>query len=337
MRGGTFNYGRRYSIATPGTYIYTLSICILCWVTGYIYSIGYPVYGEVTAPPLWNTLCQALPGKAFTYIIGILLMFGGAFLLHRANYALMLIREKTLLPFILYVLFLSTNPDFFPLKSTSVGVFCLILAIYQLFTSYHDPEAKENAYNAGLIIGAGSLLWIHILWFIPLFWLGMYNFRSLSLKTFLASILGISTVYWFLLGWCVWQRDFSPFTIPFSTLFKIRFLQINGAGMIEWIGMIYIALLTAVASINIITHEYEDNLRTRQFLSFLIVMAIWSFGLFFIYEQSSEEFLEMACVPASILIAHFFTVTRGKKVFWLFHSTVVLIIALLITRLWNFL
>ena len=24
-------------------------------------------------------------------------------------------------------------------------------------------------------------------------------------------------------------------------------------------------------------------------------MAIWSFGLFFIYEQSSEEFLEMAC------------------------------------------
>ena len=36
-------------------------------------------------------------------------------------------------------------------------------------------------------------------------------------------------------------------------------------------------------------------MRTRQFLSFLIVMAIWSFGLFFIYEQSSEEFLEMAC------------------------------------------
>ena len=58
-------------------------------------------------------------------------------------------------------------------------------------------------------------------------------------------------------------------------------------------------------SLNIVTHEYEDNLRTRQFLSFLIVMAIWSFGLFFIYEQSSEEFLEMACVPASILIAHF--------------------------------
>ena len=46
--------------------------------------------------------------------------------------------------------------DFLPLKSTSVGVFCLILAIYQLFTSYHDPGAKSKAYNASLLIGIGS-------------------------------------------------------------------------------------------------------------------------------------------------------------------------------------
>ena len=59
-------------------------------------------------------------------------MAGGAFLVHRVNYALMLIREKTLLPFLFYALLTSTNPDFFPLKSTSVGVFCLILA----FISY---------------------------------------------------------------------------------------------------------------------------------------------------------------------------------------------------------
>lgn len=76
-------------------------------------------------------------------------------------------------------------------------------------------------------------------------------------------------------------------------------------GNYRLIQIVLVAGLTIIASLNIVTHEYEDNLRTRQFLSFLIVMAIWSFGLFFIYEQSSEEFLEMACVPASILIAHF--------------------------------
>ena len=143
MRVAYNKYSRRFDFSAPPTFAPVLLACIACWVVSYLYSVGYPVYGEVSATPLWNTICQTLPGKEFTYIIGMALMFGGAFLLHRANYVLVLIREKTMLPFLFYVLFISTNPDFFPLKSTSVGVFCLILAIYQLFTTYHDPEARE--------------------------------------------------------------------------------------------------------------------------------------------------------------------------------------------------
>lgn len=333
----TYNYSRRHDLSGTATFVTVLLACIACWVVSYLNSVGYPVYGEATAPPLWNALCKVLPGKAFTYAIGMLLMLGGAFLLHRANYILVLIREKTLLPFLFYVLFISTNPDFLPLKSTSVGVFCLILAIYQLFTSYHDPQAKSNAYNAALLIGIGSLLWIHILWFIPLFWVGMYNFRTLNLRTFLASLLGVGTVYWFLLGWCIWFADFTPFTIPFATLFRLNLLMPAGIGLVDWIGILLMASLTTVSAINIITHEYEDTLRTRQFLSFLILMAICTFAMYFLYEQASEEFLETACIPASILIAHFFTVMRGRIVFWTFYSSIVIFIVLLILRLWNFL
>ena len=81
---------RRYVISTPATYIYILLACAACWGKGYMDSIGYPVYGEVAAPPLWNAICQVLPGKGVTYLTGILLMLGGAFLLHRANYLLVL-------------------------------------------------------------------------------------------------------------------------------------------------------------------------------------------------------------------------------------------------------
>ena len=195
----------------------------------------------------------------------------------------------------------------------------------------------ESAYSAALLIGIGSLLWIHLFWFLPLFWLGMYNFRSLTPRTFIASLLGVATVYWFLLGWCVWQRDFTPFSIPFSTLFKVRFLATDGIVLLDWISIMAIALLTVVASLNIVMHDTEDSLRSRQFLSFLIAMSVWAFSRYFLYEQVSEEFLETACVPASILIAHFFTVTRGRIVFWSFFATVAILIATLFIRLWNFL
>ena len=52
-RGTTSYYGRRYTIATPMTHLYMLCACIFCWIVGYVDSVGYPVYGEVTAPPLF--------------------------------------------------------------------------------------------------------------------------------------------------------------------------------------------------------------------------------------------------------------------------------------------
>ena len=111
----------------------------------------------------------------------------------------------------------------------------------------------------------------------------------------------------------------------------------DGIVLLDWISIMAIALLTVVASLNIVMHDTEDSLRSRQFLSFLIAMSVWAFSLYFLYDQVSEEFLETACVPASILIAHFFTVTRGKIVFWSFFTTVAVLVATLFIRIWNFL
>ena len=167
-----------------------------------------------------------------------------------------------------------------------MAVFCLILAIYELFTSYHNPESKSKAFNIAFVLGIGSLLWIQILWYLPLFWWGMYQLRSISGKTILSSFIGVISVYWFLLGWSVWQQNVTPFVEPFGELLDIKFSLVKNAGWIEWTGIGYAALLTAIASFNILTHEYDDNLRTRQFLSFLIALSVWSAFLFFLYDQN---------------------------------------------------
>lgn len=336
MVGTTGRPGRRYDLNTLSVTVYVSVVCIVCWVAGYLDSAGFPVYGEVTATPLWNSVCRILPGKGITYAIGLLFLIGGALLLHRANYVLGLIREKTQLPFLLYMLYISTNPGFFPLKSTSVGVFCLIFSIYLLFRSYHDEMAVHYAYKTALLIGFGSLLWVHLLWFVPLFWIGMYKFRTLNLRTFVASLFGLLTIYWFLFGWCVWMGDYTPFTVSFATLLHIDILSGHSTNPLDWMTILLITLLTIAASVNMWRYEYDDSLRTRQFLSFLMLFAVWSFGLFFLYEQASEEFLQVACVPASILTAHFFTVKRNKYTFWLFHFTVLFCLTFLFIRLWNF-
>lgn len=328
---------RKRTFDHPAVFIYLTVICLVCWVVGYNVSLGYPVEEDQIGTPLWNWLCSLFPGKLFTYLTGFILMIGGAYLLQRANYALVLIREKTYFPLWLFILLLSTNPSFFPLKATSVGVFCMILAIYQLFTAYHDPFSTMKAFKTAFIIGLGSLLWVHILWFLPLFWIGMYNFRSLTPRTFVASLFGILTVFWFVFGWAVWKADFSVLTLPFASLMKLSFAHFELNGWADWTSLIYTAFLVIIASVNILVHEHGDSLRSRQFLSFLMLFTLWSFFLFFIYEHSSEEFIHIAVVSVSTLIAHFFTTRRNKYTFWLFLFTVGVYPILLFIQLWNFL
>ncbi|MDH6306957.1 putative neutral ceramidase superfamily lipid hydrolase [Parabacteroides sp. PF5-5] len=330
-------YGKSYNIDTPFIYICLLAVSLTFWVVGYVFSIGYPVYGGVLNTPLWNTVCNILPNKSIAYGIGLLLTAGGAFLIHRMNYILAIVREKTLFPFLFYVLLISTDPDFLPLKSTSVGIFCLILAMYQLFISYHETYAVGKAYNAALFMGIGSLFWVHILWFCPLFWVGMYNFKTLNTRTFLASLSGLVTIYWFLLSWCLFRQDFSPFTVTFAALLKIGYRPMTGISPLDWAMIGYVGFLTLISSVYILTHEHDDTLRSRQYLFFLIMSFFLSFFLFFIYEQSSDELLAICCMPISVLLSHFFTVRKGKKQYWSFNIFIFLYIILAFVRLWNFL
>ncbi|MDR2810428.1 MAG: DUF6427 family protein [Tannerellaceae bacterium] len=340
MKSKTFSYDRQYTIDTPLNYILLLGVSLFFWIAGYMASTGYPLYSEEGATPLWNTVCRILPNKTITYLVGLFLTVGGAFLIYRANYILMIIREKTLMPFFLYILLISTNLDFFPLKSTSLGIFCLILAFYQLLTSYHDPAAAiQKVFNAAFFIGIGSLLWIHILWFLPIFWLGMHNFKILTLRTFLASLVGTGVIYWFLLGWCVWQRDYTSFGIPFASLLKTGLPDLlTRSLLVDWLPILFIAMLTIISIVHILLHEYEDSLRTRRFLSFLIIFSAASFALFLLYRQSSNEFLGIICMPVSILISHFFTVKKGKKKIRLYYVLILLFIFLSFLRSsWTFL
>ena len=322
-------------ITGKGMLAAVLAVCALCWAAGYHLSVGYPM-AEEEAAPLWKAFCRLLPDKAATYAVGILLMIGGACLLHRAGYALALIREKTILPIAFYVLLVSTNPEFLPLKATSVGAFCLILAYYELLSAYHDPEARSNAFNVGLLLGVGSLLWVHMLLFLPVFWIGMYIFRSLNVRTVVATLVGVITVCWLLFGWCFMAGDYTPFDYIFSGL-RVSLLSASDVASATWIELGVAAVLTLIAIADIYIHVFDNLRRTRHYLLFTTLFAAWSFALYFVFEGAAEEFLLAACGPVAVLTAHFFTTVRGWITTCMFLATVALYVALFFLRIWNFL
>ncbi|MDR2042641.1 MAG: hypothetical protein LBP98_10070 [Tannerella sp.] len=307
-------YGKKtaQSLSGPAVMVLTLLAGLFCWGLEYYFSANYPLH-TASSTPLWNRIIGALPDKPSAYLVGMLLLCGMAALLQRANDYLILFRGKTKLPFLLFFLLNSASFGFVPLRPTSVAFFFLALCMVELFKAYREGKtglAPGNAYKATLWLGIGSLVWIHLLWMLPLFWYGIFRFRLLTLRVFLASLLGVAAIYWMIAGWCVLQHDFSILTDAFRLwtafdLIPFREYLTTGRLILPTMALAYTVILDLLLRF----HTLHAGLRTRRFIAFLLTAARYLLLFLFLFDTETVDFLCIFFFPVSILMAYLFSDT----------------------------
>ena len=331
------NTGKRIrTLSDLTSVILTFSVCLVCWIIGYFYSVGFPLVKDSSVLPFWEYICRSLNNKTFVYITGLLLMILSAFVMQRINDMEMLIRERTRLPLMFMILLISTNAGLIPVKEVSVVLICLVFMIYEFFDSYQLPESTGRFFNAGLLIGIAGLFMPQVLWYVPLLWIGMYQFRSLSYKSFFASLIGVFIIYWFVIAWCVWEHDFSMFESLFSSLASINVF--SNATLLQYyrIGFVVVLLLLITASFYIKMNAYNNSVRVRQMLSFLLNMSAWTLVLLFLYSNDMDSFLAILYIPVSVVIVYFIENVRYRFRFVLYYSTLILLLCFYLMRVWIF-
>jgi len=326
-----------YNINDTRIRVGILLMCLFCWIFVYHNSWGYPIFNEIDSAPLWNWLGRYFVFKPVAYLVGFLLMMGGAFIVQKANFELMLTRERSAVPFYFYIFIISTNVVFLPLRSSSIGTFCLVICLLYLFGTYHNPNTATYTFMLGFILAVGSLFWIPLIWFLPFFWYALYRFNSLSFRSFLGSVLGFISLYWCLLGLCVWMNHMDWLVQWFTPLTRIQSFSSINFTPITLAYLSFYALLVLVAFVRRFTNPYENSLRTRRFLAILMSMVVWIFLLNFMYEQETSNFLIMNVTPVTFLASNFFTnTTKSKRGLIFFFVMIVIGFALFAKQIWNF-
>lgn len=315
--------------------ILSAAVCLLCWMMGYTYSAGYPVSAPPDGLPTWSYLVSLQPDRLTTYLIGAALFALVAGFIQRLNYKYIIVRGRRSLPALFFFLFVSTNPEVFPLRPVTLGLFLLVVALTQLFDSWQRPEDTGRAFNISLCLGLSALLWPQMLWFVPLFWYGMYRFGSLSARGLLTSVLGLLTVAGSVAAWCLWQGDYAlPEAIDHSlSTPDIPFLHATFNA--NWISSLCVVCLVIVTSIYLSLHGIENTIRTRQYLNFLSVFVCWACVLLCIYARESADILCVLYVPASILVAYFFSDKRNLLTYLFYILILTFLVYLLLARLWT--
>ena len=169
-------------------------ICIVCWIGT---SILLPAMSseKEAGYALWQSVCTLyLPAWADRVISFMLYAAIGYFLIELNN-TFAIIRMRASVQTSIYFLLVTICPGMHLLYAGDIAAVAFLISLFFLFKSYQHPRPVSYIFHSFVFIGAGSLLFPQLLYFIPLWLIGAYYFQSLTARSFCAALIGLSVSY----------------------------------------------------------------------------------------------------------------------------------------------
>lgn len=252
-----------------------------------------------------------LPGWASGILSFILYSVIGYFLIELNN-TFAIIRMRASVQTAVYFLLIAVCPTLHLLYAGNLAAAAFLIALFFLFKSYQQPRPTGYLFHAFTFIGIGSLLFPQLLFFVPVLWIGARNFQSLSIKSFFASVIGWSVPYWFLLGCSYFYGQMELFYRPFRELAEFAPVRFEFQPW-ELATLGYLLMLFLASSIHCLIAGYEDKIRTRSYLNFLIFLSFSIFVYIALQPVQGINLLPILFIGISILTGHLFVLTGSRS------------------------
>ncbi|MEG0038129.1 MULTISPECIES: hypothetical protein [Bacteroides] len=308
-------------------------ICITCWLlTGFVLS---PSGNEPDTYILWQWFDESGFPQWGTQVISFALYAGIGYFLIEMNNAFGLIRMRASVQTSLYFLLVSVCPALHHFYPGNIAALSLLVSLYFLFKSYQESKPAAHLFHSFAFIGIGSIAFPQLTFFFPIWLIGAYNFQSLTLRSFCAALLGWSLPYWFLFAHAFFYGQMELFYAPFVELCSFRPIELTEQFEQGEIAMlIYLFIQFIVSSVHTIASGFQDKIRTRAYLNFMIFVCLLLFICIFLQPGHSSVLLSVLLPIISILMGHLYALTNNRAANAFFICSMISLILLFIFNVW---
>ena len=314
----------RFSLAV------TAILCLLIWIVGglAITSSGWDMDSIITQPTsIWsNPVLITLPCLILS-----------TYLMVELNNANILIRIFSRMVSCTFLIMMTMATFQYTNINAAIVTLCTVIAYTTAFHSYQDSQSAGWVYYSFLSIGIASIFFIQIVFFLPLMWFLLASkLYALSIRSFCASLLGLVTPYWFLVGYdaATGQMDafISHFTAiaEFSPLFDYSMLSIQ-----QFVTGGFIILCALIGTIHYLRTRQHDRIRTQMFYEIFVINNAATILFMILQPQHFQLLLGIAITNTAPLIAHFIALTQTKWTNLLSELLLLLTLFITIINLWE--
>lgn len=313
----------------------TILISILCWIGIYIFFPDLPQ--EESTYAFWKNVI-ALPIPVWVNkLICLFLYFVIGYMLIQMNNSFGFIQTKASAQTTIYLLLVTACPAIHSLYPGDIASLTFTIALYMLFSAYQETHPEGYLFHAFVFIGLGSLIFPQLTLFIPIMFIGAFNFQALTIRSFLAAIIGWSLPYLLLLGHAFYYDNMDMFYQPFielTTFYPIDFKYLQPW---EIATLAYTFILYVVSVIHSLVQGHKDKNRTRVLLRFLSILVFFIFAFIALQPFHGASLLPFLLAGVSVLVSHLFVLTNNKVSNIFFICAIIGLVCLFAFNLWTLL
>lgn len=298
----------------PGTIFLIIMAFFIMWSgTLMVANSRMSLYFDLDPMPFYGFLASLTGTHPMPGIILAMILTGlMAFLVVSLNTSLFFINERTFLPALFYIMLTGLFPQYQVLNPSLLAAVFLMIAVKRVIDAYRVQGIAYTFYDAGLLIGIGSLFYANLIWFGIVTLIGILLLRTVNAREILLSILGVATP--FVLGTGIYYAIGKPPQAFISLLGYNLFGKHTAFALIPpgIAALIFTSLLVLAALIQLFAMLGSKKIQSRKVFSILIWVLIVSVLVFLIVPSASVEMIYIGAIPVSYLLTHYFIFLKRK-------------------------
>ena len=296
-------------------YILFPLIGLLFWGNNLLYPNNFPFYeGEsenILFLPVYKLLKDSLFLQSFFSLIFTIAL---AFIVQQINYRYSFIRIRTMLPASLFVIIVGGLTQIHTMHPVFFGALFLLLVIYRLFSMYDQTKPYSAAFDAGFLLGIGSLFYFNLILLFPAFLIGIAILtREYHWRTFVINVIGLFLPWFFAFGFAVLTEQF----LEMLKILERNIITPNNhflSNIPLQIFLGFLIILTLIGSIKLIQQYDTKKVSSRKYFTAFFLIFVFSMASYILVPATSFEILIITAIPVSYLVSNFFVFLKSR--FW---------------------
>jgi hypothetical protein len=300
-----------------------LAVVLFALRAGYLFNIPGKLEFAFNDP--FARLLASAPSPmdpALNVLLASIIVFVQALLLNHLVNHFNLLGKPTFLPALMYITVSCLFKNFLVLSPPLLCNFLLIWMLFKLLSFYKSNDAKSSAYDLGLIVALGSIIYLPFIYFFLAIWIGLIIFKPFNWRELIAGVIGYATVFFFLAVYYFWNNSLGQFYNIWQPL-STKFYDSNGINYYNYLVLIPVGTILLLCFFTLQQNFFKSYVQVRKSFQFLFIVSL--IGGFSFYNKAAfhlSHFL-LCAVPVSVFFSYYFLNSKRK---WVYETLFVILL-----------